>query len=75
MKFFSILALLSAFAVSTQAATTCNGHAELCAKAYSGVTFIGAHDSFAVGSSLGADQDKEVTDQLVSEGCLGVRNC
>ncbi|EDR02589.1 uncharacterized protein LACBIDRAFT_308202 [Laccaria bicolor S238N-H82] len=29
------------------AATICNGHAELCTRRYSNVTFMGAHDSFA----------------------------
>ncbi|OCF77897.1 hypothetical protein I204_01900 [Kwoniella mangroviensis CBS 8886] len=54
------LALLS----STLAADTCNGHAELCSRLYSNVTFIGAHDSYAVGDGLADNQDKNVTAQL-----------
>lgn len=35
-------------------ATVCNGHAELCEKGYGSVSFVGAHDSYAIGSrSLG----------------------
>lgn len=47
------------------AADVCNGHAELCDQLYSGVTFIGAHNSYAVGEGLGDNQFKNVTDQLV----------
>jgi hypothetical protein len=28
-------------------ATVCNGHADLCSRSYSNITFVGAHDSFA----------------------------
>jgi len=46
-------------------ATTCNGHAELCSRSYANVSFVGAHDSFAVGSTnLAANQDYDVTQQL-----------
>jgi hypothetical protein len=31
-------------------ATVCNGHAELCEKSFGSVTFVGAHDSYAVGT-------------------------
>ncbi|WWC92911.1 uncharacterized protein L201_007873 [Kwoniella dendrophila CBS 6074] len=48
----------------TSAADTCNGHAELCSRLYSNVTFIGAHDSYAVGDSIADNQDKDVTAQL-----------
>ena len=47
------------------AADVCNGHAELCSKSYSDVTFLGAHDSYAVGTSLADDQSSDVTTQLV----------
>jgi len=30
-------------------ATTCNGHAELCNRSFGNVTFVGAHDSYAIG--------------------------
>ncbi|WWD20188.1 hypothetical protein CI109_104664 [Kwoniella shandongensis] len=55
---------LSLFAPLAQAATTCNGHAELCDRLYSNVTFIGAHDSYAVGSSVADNQNQDVTTQL-----------
>jgi hypothetical protein len=55
--------LLSALGAS--AATTCNGHAELCNKSYGNVSFVGAHNSYAVGvNNLGANQDQDVTQQL-----------
>ncbi|KAF7303270.1 PLC-like phosphodiesterase [Mycena kentingensis (nom. inval.)] len=57
------LLLLSAFSVN--AATTCNGHAELCDKTFGNVTFVGAHNSYAVGvNNLAANQDQDVTQQL-----------
>jgi len=44
---------------------TCNGHVELCGRQYSNVTFLGAHDSFAVGATdVAANQDYNVTQQL-----------
>lgn len=30
-------------------ATVCNGNAELCNKSFGNVTFVGAHDSYAIG--------------------------
>lgn len=30
-------------------ATTCNGHAELCNRSFGNITFVGAHDSYAIG--------------------------
>jgi len=30
-------------------ATVCNGHAELCDRSFGNVTFVGAHDSYAIG--------------------------
>ncbi|KAJ7103304.1 PLC-like phosphodiesterase [Mycena belliarum] len=46
-------------------ATTCNGHAELCAKSYGNVSFVGAHNSYAVGvNNLAVNQDHDVTQQL-----------
>ncbi|KAF7358784.1 Transcription factor IIIB 60 kDa subunit [Mycena sanguinolenta] len=53
-------------------ATVCNGHAELCDRLYSNVTYIGAHDSFAFSSdplALARDQTVDVPTQL----SLGVR--
>jgi len=46
-------------------ATTCNGHSELCDRSYGNVTFVGAHDSYAVGTNnLAANQDYNITQQL-----------
>ncbi|KAI0937269.1 hypothetical protein AcW1_001291 [Taiwanofungus camphoratus] len=60
--------LLAPFAASTslrRQATTCNGHSELCDRSFGNVTFVGAHDSYAVSSiNPAANQDKNVTQQL-----------
>ena len=56
--------LLTSFTTPAQAATTCNGYPDLCNRSYSNVTFLGAHDSYAVGSSLADDQSVAVTQQL-----------
>ncbi|KAF8807790.1 PLC-like phosphodiesterase [Phlegmacium glaucopus] len=46
-------------------ATICNGHAELCNRSFGNVTFVGAHDSYAIGvNTLAANQDQNVTQQL-----------
>jgi len=46
-------------------ATVCNGYSELCSKTFGNVTYIGAHNSYAVGSNnLAANQDYDVTQQL-----------
>jgi len=52
-------------AASVERATTCNGHAELCDRSYGNVSFVGAHDSYAVGTNnLAVNQDQDVTQQL-----------
>ncbi|EIN14014.1 PLC-like phosphodiesterase [Punctularia strigosozonata HHB-11173 SS5] len=55
-----------AHAVSiVQRASTCNGHSELCDRSFGNVTFVGAHDSYAVGTNnLAVNQDYDVTQQL-----------
>ncbi|KAF8078833.1 PLC-like phosphodiesterase [Lyophyllum atratum] len=46
-------------------ATVCNGHAELCERGYGTVSFVGAHDSYAVGvNNLAVNQDQDITTQL-----------
>jgi len=46
-------------------ATVCNGHAELCSKSYGAVSYVGAHDSYSVGSdNIATNQDYDVTQQL-----------
>jgi hypothetical protein len=61
-----LAASASIFATTALGADVCNGHAELCDQLYSGVTFIGAHNSYAVGEGLGDNQFQDVTQQLVS---------
>lgn len=58
-------ALYESNSVVAERATVCNGHAELCDRSYGNVTFIGAHDSYAVSSTdIAANQDQNVTTQL-----------
>lgn len=46
-------------------ATTCNGSPDLCNRSYGNITFVGAHDSYAVGiNNLAANQDYDVSQQL-----------
>jgi hypothetical protein len=46
-------------------ATTCNGAAELCSKSYGTVTYVGTHNSYAIGSdNLAVNQDQDITQQL-----------
>lgn len=46
-------------------ATVCNGHAELCERSFGAVTFVGAHDSYAIGKdNLAVNQDQNITVQL-----------
>jgi len=47
----------------------CNGHSELCSRKYGNVTFLGAHDSFAVSGNplaLARTQEVDVNTQLLS---------
>lgn len=60
-------ALLVSFTFSSASALAnplCNGHAELCSRKYSNITFIGAHDSPFVGDSPADNQELSVTAQL-----------
>ncbi|KAF8147927.1 PLC-like phosphodiesterase [Mycena galopus ATCC 62051] len=66
----ALLVLGSSMPVRRQ--QVCNGHAELCDRLYSNVTYIGAHDSFAFSSdplALARDQSVDIPTQL----SLGVR--
>ncbi|KAF8488538.1 PLC-like phosphodiesterase [Gautieria morchelliformis] len=57
--------VLPAIAASiSHRATICNGHAELCSRSYGNVSFVGAHDSYAVGTDVASNQDYNVTQQL-----------
>ncbi|KAI4176233.1 MAG: hypothetical protein LQ346_007924 [Caloplaca aetnensis] len=70
LSFLPPLALLASivlFPPLSQAATEnplCNGHATLCSRKYSNITFLGAHDSPFVGDSPADNQGLSVTDQL-----------
>lgn len=52
----------------TKRASVCNGDASLCSRLYSNVTYIGAHNSYAIGTIQGAttgkNQEQSVTQQL-----------
>ncbi|KAI2624862.1 PLC-like phosphodiesterase [Hypoxylon sp. NC1633] len=62
--------LLSAVALAAGSlAADCNGHAELCGRLYSQVTFVGAHNSPFVGIGPSDNQFTSPTEQLD----LGVR--
>ncbi|KDQ17752.1 hypothetical protein BOTBODRAFT_29906 [Botryobasidium botryosum FD-172 SS1] len=64
---FAIAALSSTALASavTPRATVCNGFSQFCSKSYGNITYVGAHDSYAVGSTnLAANQDYDVTQQL-----------
>jgi len=46
-------------------ATVCNGHAELCNRSFGNVTFVGTHDSYAIGvDSVMVNQDQPIMQQL-----------
>ncbi|CAE6522201.1 unnamed protein product [Rhizoctonia solani] len=58
-------ALVLLGALPVYGATVCNGYSELCNRTFGNVTYIGAHDSYAVGSNnLAANQDYNATQQL-----------
>ncbi|KAI5449272.1 hypothetical protein NCC49_005134 [Naganishia albida] len=63
---FLALALtpLAHAAFITSRATTCNGHAELCSRSYGNVTFVGTHNSYAVGGGVADNQGWNITQQL-----------
>ncbi|EJU00025.1 PLC-like phosphodiesterase [Dacryopinax primogenitus] len=56
--------LTLSLAAPNRRATTCNGSPLLCSRQYSNITFIGAHDSFALSPSLAGNQDYDLTQQL-----------
>jgi hypothetical protein len=61
----SFLGSAQASETLTRRATVCNGHAELCDRSFGNVTFVGAHDSYAIGvNNLAANQDQSITQQL-----------
>lgn len=51
--------------VRQQQPATCNGYSELCDRSFGNVTFVAAHDSYAVSATdIAANQDYNVTQQL-----------
>ncbi|PWN52278.1 hypothetical protein IE53DRAFT_7871 [Violaceomyces palustris] len=54
------------FVQNRKRATVCNGDASLCSRLYSNVTYIGAHNSYAIGSTrlVTVNQEQSVTTQL-----------
>ncbi|KAL5519266.1 hypothetical protein ACEPAH_949 [Sanghuangporus vaninii] len=62
----SLSLLPSSLALSlSRRATVCNGHEEFCDRSYGNVSFVGAHNSYAVGTNnLATNQDYDVTQQL-----------
>ncbi|KAG9314181.1 PLC-like phosphodiesterase [Chiua virens] len=50
---------------SVSRATTCNGSPDLCSRSFGNVTFVGTHDSYAVGiDNLATNQDYNISQQL-----------
>ena len=71
MRSLTLLIAVIAFAAASpiaiqQRQSTCNGHAGLCDRKYSNVSYIGTHDSAFVGSIADptVNQDLSLTDQL-----------
>jgi hypothetical protein len=69
-RWLSVGWLLSSFVATsalslTPRATSCNGFSELCDKSYGSVSYVGAHNSYAVGTNnLATNQDYDATQQL-----------
>lgn len=50
---------------ATRRATTCNGFAELCDRSFGNVSFVGTHNSYAVGvNNIAVNQDYDIDQQL-----------
>lgn len=54
-------------------ASVCNGDASLCSRLYSNVTYIGAHDSYAIGTLAGAATGKNQEQSLTTQLNDGIR--
>ncbi|KAG6333902.1 hypothetical protein ID866_5187 [Astraeus odoratus] len=53
------------FRKGSRQATVCNGSSDLCGRSYGNVTFVGTHDSYAVGiNNLATNQDYNISQQL-----------
>ncbi|THH09593.1 hypothetical protein EW145_g1888 [Phellinidium pouzarii] len=67
LSFLVTLSVVPAYSAASlqKRATTCNGHPEFCNRSFGNVSFVGAHDSYAVGTNnLATNQDYDVTQQL-----------
>lgn len=62
----AFLVSIATFVRSVKASndTACNGYDSLCSRLYSNISFLGAHNSYAVGSSISDNQHYDVTTQL-----------
>ncbi|PPR00038.1 hypothetical protein CVT24_009047 [Panaeolus cyanescens] len=59
------LALTQATTTLKPRATVCNGHAELCDRSFGSVSFVGAHNSYAIGvNNAAVNQGQSVMQQL-----------
>lgn len=64
-KAATVLAASLSLLSPVHAASTCNGSPDLCNRSFGNITFVGSHDSYAVGvNNLGANQDQNITTQL-----------
>jgi hypothetical protein len=57
----------SALAPVLPRATVCNGHAEFCSRGYGNVSYVGAHDSYAVGVNLRKSTSTLLSSFLIAE--------
>lgn len=64
----------ASLAATALAASNCNGNDALCERLYSNVTYVGTHNSYAVGTNAADNQAKDVTGQLVSVCSRDYRN-
>ncbi|BFZ54211.1 hypothetical protein PYCC9005_001244 [Savitreella phatthalungensis] len=54
----------SASISSASSASACNGYDAFCSKAYTDLTYLGTHNSYAVGHAMADNQNYDVTYQL-----------
>lgn len=61
---FSVLLCCEAHLPFARGERLCNGHADLCSRKYSNITFIGTHDSAFIGELPSQNQIKSLAEQL-----------
>jgi len=59
-----LAALSCQLAFTAAQAPTCNNYGELCSRSYANVTYLTAHNAYAVGSSIAANQHVNISEQL-----------